>query len=313
MSGLGIVGTVVEDTIDTADGRRTSDMGGLYYGMVTLASLAPPGVEIRPVCAVGSDAIERVRRDWSRFPDVVPDGIVEVPRVNNKVHIEYREDGERDETLTGGVPPLRWEDLEGPIGAVDAWSWNFVSGMEAERNVFERFKAAIDAPLHLDLHSLCLTRCGDGPREPRRPPDWEGWVAGATWLQVNAVEAGLLWRGEAAPIPVAEETGLARRVHDLGVEGVIVTRGPEGAAWYPSAGEAIREDARSPGRAADPTGCGDVLGAAWLALRAGHGLDSPEALAGAVRAAGVAATLRGTSGLDEALRAAAPFLRPGGA
>lgn len=307
MTALAIVGTVVEDTIDTADGERTRDMGGLYYGLHALAALAPEGAEIRPVCAVGTDAIDRVRRDWSRLPGVVLEGVVEVSHVNNKVHLEYRDSGERDETLTGGVPPLTWPELEEAAGRADAWSWNFISGREAGPEVFDRFKRVLDAPLHVDLHSLCLTHHENGSRRPRRPPDWEAWVAGVTCLQVNAVEANLLARGEPSEIPSGDEHALARRVHDLGVEGLLVTRGSEGATWHAADGEEVREDARSPGPVVDPTGCGDVLGAAWLALREGHGLEPAEALAGAVRAAGVAATLRGTSGLDEALREAGPF------
>jgi len=307
VTALGIVGTVVEDTIDGAGGRRTNDMGGLYYGLVTLAALAPEGAEVRPVCAVGADVVDRVRSDWSSLPGVSLAGIVEVPHVNNKVHLEYRDGGERDETLTGGVPPLGWSDLESRIAGVDAWSWNFVSGMETGRETFARFRSAVGGPLHVDLHSLCLDHPAGGPRRPRRPPDWPEWVRGATWLQLNAVEAGLLWSGEPEPIGPEEECGLAARIHALGVRGVIVTRGEEGAAWHPVGDEGVREPALSPGPALDPTGCGDVLGAAWLALRAGRGETPRAALAGAVRAAGVAATLHGTSGLFDALREAVPF------
>jgi D-beta-D-heptose 7-phosphate kinase/D-beta-D-heptose 1-phosphate adenosyltransferase len=122
-------------------------------------------------------------------------------------------------------------------------------------------------------------------------------------VQVNDREAGLLWRGDYAPMPAATEAALAERVAALGVEGLLVTRGPRGASWLPATGEPVHVPAHSPKAAVDPTGCGDVLGAAWFALRAGRGMDPAAALAGAIRAAGLAAATRGTAALYSTLMA----------
>jgi sugar/nucleoside kinase (ribokinase family) len=53
----------------------------------------------------------------------------------------------------------------------------------------------------------------------------------------------------------------------------------------------------------DPTGCGDVFGAAWEALRVGHDQDPEAAVRGAVLASGAAATVSGTARLAEVLAA----------
>lgn len=270
---IGVTGTAVHDVIDTADGVRIEDAGGIHYALAALRALAPPGVRVVPV----------------------------LPEGTNEVRIVYRPDGSRDETLTRGTGPLGWEDLAPWVGRLDAWLWNFVSGMETDRATFGRVKAAFAGTLHLDVHSLCLEHPHGGPRRFRPPERWEEWVEGATWVQVNEVEAGLLWSGRPEPSEPAAERALAARVAALGAEGLLVSRGPRGATWLPAAGEPLDEPARGADRAVDPTGCGDVLGAAWVALRAGRGLDARAALAGAVLAAGRAAGHRGATGLERVL------------
>lgn len=300
---IGFVGTVVEDAIARPGAPTLRDMGGAYYAVLTLSALLPDDAVAVPVLAVGEDAIERVRTDWSRLPRVSLEGVHAVPAVNNKVRIEYDPQGGREETLTGGVPPLEWRHLEPWLERLDAWCWNFVAGNEADLETMGRVRRLRRGPLHLDVHSLCLGPPAVGhPRPARRPRDWEAWVEGATTVQLNEREAGLLAEGRPEPLPREREEALARRVHGLGVDGVVITRGARGASWHPRDGARIDLAASGPGL--DPTGCGDVLGAAWVALRAAHGLDPPAALEGAVRAGSAAAGVSGTAGLTAALERA---------
>ncbi len=297
---IGVTGTAVEDTIERPGEKVVEDMGGIYYAVITLEALLPRSVRIAPVLAVGTDAAERVRTDFGRLDRVFAEGLRPVAEINNKVHILYRTGGEREETLTGGVPPLAWEALEPWTERLDAWLWNFVAGNEVELETFARLKAAFDGPIHLDVHSLCLERPRGGPRRPRRPERWEAWVEGVTWVQCNEREAGLLWTGEDAPLDAPEEAALAERVRALGAEGLLVTRGDGGASWHDADGRfdapAVNVEA-----AVDPTGCGDVTGAAWVAFRWGHGMPPGEALEEVVRVAGAAAAVSGTRDLREAL------------
>ncbi|HEY7471254.1 MAG TPA: carbohydrate kinase family protein [Gemmatimonadota bacterium] len=308
MSGareIGVIGTVVEDTIDRPGEETVHDMGGAYHSVIAMSVLLPDGTVAVPITTVGEDTLARVRADWGRLPRISLAGIHAVPEVNNKVHLEYDSEGGRDETLTGGVPPLPWGELEPWADRVFAWCWNFIAGNEVDRETFERVKRASRGPLHLDVHNLCFgpPRAGK-PREHRAPEDWEGWVRGATWVQVNEVEAGLLWEGRAAPLPHDGEGALAARVHALGAEGLLITRGARGATWLPRGGPVFEAPARS-GPGIDPTGCGDVFGAAWVALRVARGMDPETAVRGAVRAAGAAATVSGAAGLGAALERAA--------
>jgi hypothetical protein len=308
---IGVIGTVVEDTIDRPDEPTVRDMGGAYHSVIAMSVLLPAGTMAVPIVAVGEDAVARVRADWGELPRVSLEGVVPVPAINNKVHIEYDAEGRRDETLTGGVPPLPWKRLEPWAGRVAAWCWNFVAGNEADRETFERVKRASVGPIHLDVHSLCLGPAREGrPRAPSRPEDWEGWIEGATWVQVNEVEAGLLWEGKASSMRRDHEAALASRVHALGAEGLLITRGARGATWFTRRGPVFDAPARA-GRAIDPTGCGDVFGAAWVALHVGRGMDPEAAVRGAVLAAGAAATISGTRTLAATLeRAAHAILGP---
>lgn len=298
---IGVTGTAVEDTIETADGVRVEDLGGITYAWAAFEALLPDGVSWVPILGVGADALDRVRADLAAR-GVSDAGLVRTEDVNNKVRLAYAPDGRRRETLTGGVGPLPWEALAPWPPRLDAWHWNLISGMEVERETFARVKAA-GRPVYLDLHSLCLDHGRHGHRRFRRPPEWEAWVEGVGWLQLNADEAGLLARARPEPLEPDAEAALAERIHDLGVRGVLVTRGAGGARWYAADGTRREAPAEAVERAVDPTGCGDVFGAAWSALHLAHGQSPEAALAGAVRAAGIAATVRGTAPLTAALRA----------
>jgi hypothetical protein len=305
---IGVIGTVVEDTIDRPAEATVHDMGGTYHSVIAMSVLLPEGTVAVPITPVGEDTLERVRADWSGLPRISLEGLRSVPEVNNKVHLEYDAAGGREETLTGGVPPLSWAELEPWTARVSAWCWNFIAGSEVDRETFERVKRASAGPIHLDVHNLLLGPRREGkPREHRRLEDWEGWVEGVTWVQVNEIEAGLLATGRAAPLPRIGEGALAARVQGLGVEGLLITRGARGATWHPRGAPAFEAPA-GPGPAVDPTGCGDVFGAAWVALHVARGMDPETSVRGAVRAAGAASTVSGAARLRPVLERAAAGL-----
>lgn len=298
----GVSGTVVEDTIDTVDHVRVEDLGGISYALHALSAFLPFDGVAHPVLVVGADAFERVVEELGGLPGIDLGGLAPVRHANNKVHLAYHRDGSRDETLTGGVPPLSWEFIEPWLDELDLWLWNFISGMEIELDMFVRLKREFAGPVYMDLHSLCLEHVPGEARRHRPPERWEAWVEDVRWLQMNEAEAGLLQRGEPRTLPPDEEARLAARLHGLGVEGVLFTLGARGARWYGADGFGATEPAPKGEPVVDPTGCGDVFGAAWLMLHAAHGRTPADALAGAVEAATLAASRRGTRGLAERLR-----------
>jgi hypothetical protein len=301
---VGVTGTIVEDTIDTVDGVRIEDLGGITYALHGLNAFLPEGAVAHPVIEVGSDAIDRVRRDLRPLRALSDEDFRSVPHVNNKVHLVYHSDGSRDETLTGGVPPASWDLYEPWLDRLDAWLWNFISGMETDLATFGRVKTEFRGDVYMDIHSLCLEHVPGRARRHRTPERWEAWVEGVRWLQMNEAEAGLLQRGEPESLSEEDEEALAVRLHGFGAEAVLFTLGSRGARLYGADGAIVSEPVPEGEPAVDPTGCGDVFGATWLALRIGHEWTPAEALAGAVEAASLAATRRGTRGLAERLREA---------
>ena len=299
---VGVTGTIVEDTIDTVDGVRIEDLGGITYALHGLSAFLPEAAIAHPVIEVGSDAIDRVRQDLRGLRALSAGDFRPVPHVNNKVHLVYHPDGSRDETLTGGLPPAAWELYQPWLDRLDAWLWNFISGMETDLATFGRVKGAFRGDLYMDIHSLCLEHVPGRARRHRPPERWEEWVEGVRWLQMNEAEAGLLQRGEPRSLSEVDEEALAVRLHGLGAETVLFTLGSRGARLYGADGAIVTEPVPEGEPAVDPTGCGDVFGATWLSLRVGHDRTPAEALAGAVEAASLAATRRGTRGLAERLR-----------
>lgn len=298
---IGVTGTPVVDTIVTADGVETRAMGGLYYSILALDALLPETASAIPVAVVGADVAGRVREEWGALERVDLDGLQTVGAANNAVRLEYAADGSRRETQSGALPALGWRDLAPWVERFDVWLWNLISGAETGLATFRALKAAFRGPVYLDLHSLCLDPASAGVRAPRRPPEWRSWIEGVAWLQVNEIEAGLLWSGRPEPLAPRTLARLAAQAHDLGVRELLVTRGAKGAECHVG-GRVIRAAPETPVEALDPTGCGDVFGAAWCALRVVRGWEVERALEGAVRIASAAATVRGTEGLHTTLK-----------
>ena len=84
-AGIGVVGSVVEDTIDRPGEDTVRDMGGGYHSIIAMSVILPAEFEAVPIVNVGEDALARVRADLERLPRVSLDGIRGVPAINNKV------------------------------------------------------------------------------------------------------------------------------------------------------------------------------------------------------------------------------------
>ncbi|RKY67181.1 MAG: hypothetical protein DRQ08_00775 [Candidatus Latescibacterota bacterium] len=284
------LGTINRDTIRTPDGEVTESYGGLLYTLLALASLWPEA-SVHPVCNVGEDVWEAVASLLFSLPSVGREGVRKVPCKNNHVSITYDEEGGKEEVLEGGVPPLGWEQLE-PFLDADAFCINFISGFELSLDTLRRLRRCASGTFFMDFHSLSLGLAPDGRRFPRRPEDWRDWVALTDVIQMNELEAELLF-GK----PVTDEEGVAKfgeEVLSLGPRILCVTLGEEGSLLAERTSEGLRTgrfEAASV-EAADTTGCGDVFLAGFAVeyLRSG---DARRASEFANLAAGLNATLRG--------------------
>ncbi len=311
---LGVIGTMVWDTIYARDGRGEpmEEWGGIGYALEALAAALPPAWEVVPFIKVGGDLAERAFHFLHDIPRVLPEDTVRiVPTPHPRVELRYQEEERRCERLTGGVPPWGASELAPAVQGVDALYVNFISGFELELETAQLLREVFQGPTYADLHSLFLGVGVRGLRVPRLVPRWSEWLRCFDAVQMNESEFDLLRDVDRDPWQIAAEA--------LGAELklVVVTLGVRGAAYI--AGPGFRED---PGEWAslrrrvvtasppvsgmvasgtrfeggDPTGCGDVWGATLFArLLAGDTIDV--AMANANRFAARNVLHRGASGL----------------
>lgn len=225
-----------------------------------------------------------------------------VPEPNNRVELVYDSHSERTEFLRGGVSGWPADEICAILPRVDALYVNFVAGRELDLAGARQIQSEFAGPSYADLHSLFLDFGADGRRTPRCLESPAEWAACFDTIQMNQTEFKMFAAG--ASDPWGAVAGLARGRLSL----VAVTEGAAGATYLrvgSSAGNAGRDEApvRIPVAAGsqegDPTGCGDVWGAAFFSgLLAGRTLREAAATAHALAAAKVA------SGGIQAFRAA---------
>ena len=309
---LGVVGTLVWDTIRYRDGRleQVEEWGGVAYALSAFEAALPDDWEIVPIIKVGSDLSESAWRFLRSFPRIdVETGIRVVPEPNNRVELVYTGPQRRTERLTGGVPPWLWAEL-GPLARTcDALYVNFISGFEMDLGTAQALRVGYRGPAYADLHSLFLHMTQHGVRVPRTLEAWEAWLRCFDAVQMNEDEFELLGAQ-------GDPWALAAGALGPGLRLIAVTLGPRGAAFVSSADFVAdparwRQDERvalSTGvhsgkvgpldmpRTGDPTGCGDVWGAtAFARMLAGDDLET--AMTHANRFAGRNVDHRGARGL----------------
>lgn len=316
---LGVVGTLVWDTIHARDGRRqpVQEWGGIAYALGALVAALPEGWEVVPLVKLGRDLAEAGQRFIRSLPGVDPEaGIRVVPAPNNRVELRYTDRERRAERLSGGVPPWSWSELAPLVRSCDALYVNFISGFEMELDTARALRAGYDGPTYADLHSLFYGVGRRGLRVLRELPSASGWLRCFDAVQMNEVEFELLGRASGDPWQ------LAAKVVGPELKLITVTLGPGGAAWVAGPGfdpdpmrwPEIRRRVATPGpsrsgrhevdggrRSGDPTGCGDVWGSTLFAsLLGGEGLGDAMEAANAAAARNV--EHRGARGLHHHLR-----------
>jgi hypothetical protein len=317
---LGIVGSLVWDVIHGRDPSQApgvapagpvEEWGGIAYSLGGLEAALDPDWQIVPLIKVGFDLRDQAARLLAGLSHLVPGGrCVEVPVPNNRVTLRYLSAERRTERMSGGVPGWTWSELGPMVRDLDAIFVNFISGFELELGTAQALRQAFPGPIYADLHSLLFGLPQDGVRVLRPLADPAAWLRCFDVVQMNEDEMRQL-----APDPLA----MAAQAITAGVSLLVVTLGPRGVVYVAAPGfdgvaptrHAARGTRNGPVRTAllpapaveavDPTGCGDVFGAALCArLVAGDPLEP--ALRAAQQFAARNATLRGAGGLGGLLR-----------
>jgi hypothetical protein len=315
---VGVLGTFVWDVIYGRDVRTApvQEWGGITYALAGFDAALPPDWEIVPIVKVGEDLAEAARRFLGSLHRIAPDAApVAVPYPNNRVELRYVDTARRSEVLSGGVPGWTWIGLRPLLEGLDALYVNLISGFELDLEVASLLRQHFRGPIYCDLHSLVLAVQPSGLRTLQPLPRVAEWCRCFDLLQVNEDELSMM-----APDPMA----LAATAMANGVQSLVVTLGPRGAAYFAAPGFSRLSDlapgatplslssgalrtalvAPSPALAhvkGDPTGCGDVFGAThYSRLLAGDIMT--DALRAALDAASRNVEHRGATGLAHFLR-----------
>jgi hypothetical protein len=334
MPKVGILGSLVWDQIYGRDpsAAPVEEWGGIAYALASLDASVAPEWEIVPLIKVGQDLAPKAREFLGRLERITPGGrCVEVPAPNNRVVLHYYSTERRTERMSGGVPGWTWSELGPMVRDLDALYLNFISGFELALGTAQALRQGFRGPIYVDLHSLLLGMQHDGVRVLRPLHDAAAWLGCFDVVQLNEDEMRQL-----SPDPLS----LAADAIGAGTSLLIVTLAAKGAAYVAAPGFDGWGDGRTGGRvdgamgtpeflgassssarppvplsaplrtalipaptidALDPTGCGDVFGAAAAArLFAGDSIEDAIRHANAMAARNAA--FRGAGGLSRHLR-----------
>ena len=326
---IGIVGSLVWDLIYGRDqlAPPVEEWGGIAYALAGLDASLPPDWEIVPLIKVGRDLSAEAQDLLRGLSRLAPGArCVEVTAPNNRVVLQYQSTERRCERMAGGVPGWTWAELGPMVRDLDAIYLNFISGFELCLGTAQALRQGFAGPIYADLHSLFLGMQQDGMRVLQPLPNASAWFSCFDMVQLNEDEMQQL-----TPDPLT----LAADALGAGVSLLTVTLGPKGVAYVAAPGFDGLADSRSVGQSVsrsgvdpfqaptvrpsdrptvrtalipaanvetlDPTGCGDVFGAAAFArLLAGDSIEA--ALRHATALAARNAGFRGASGLARHLR-----------
>jgi hypothetical protein len=321
---IGILGSLVWDLIYGRDqlAPPVEEWGGIAYALAGLDASLTADWEIVPLIKVGRDLSAEAQDLLRGLSRLAPGArCAEVMAPNNRVVLHYQSSERRCERMAGGVPGWTWAELGPMVRDLDAIYLNFISGFELCLGTAQALRQGFAGPIYADLHSLFLGMQQDGMRVLQPLPNAPAWFGCFDLVQLNEDEMQQL-----TPDPLT----LAADVLGAGVSLLTVTLGPRGVAYVAAPGFDRLADRRTGGQAdgwagkppgrptihptvrtalipapnvetLDPTGCGDVLGAAAFArLLAGDSIEA--ALRHATALAARNAGFRGASGLARHLR-----------
>jgi hypothetical protein len=319
---IGILGSMVWDLIYGRDqlAPPVEEWGGIAYALAGLDASLTPDWEIVPLIKVGRDLSAEAQDLLRGLSRLAPGArCAEVTAPNNRVVLHYQSTERRCERMAGGVPGWTWPELGPMVRDLDAIYLNFISGFELCLGTAQALRQGFAGPIYADLHSLFLGMQQDGMRVLQPLPNAPDWFGCFDMVQLNEDEMQQL-----TPDPLT----LAADALGAGVSLLTVTLGPKGVAYVAAPGfdglagqrgsGAAGQSQHTGGPAAplsvrtalipapnvetlDPTGCGDVFGAAAFArLLAGDSIEV--ALRHATALAARNAGFRGASGLARHLR-----------
>jgi len=261
-----VIGHLCLDEIRHAGGGSTRSYGGIYFALATLAEVLLPGDTVRPVFGVGKDDYQEFIAHLARWPNVDTSGIYRMPGPTNSVSLLYGQGSGngRIEVSKDIAEPIPYKKIHSALSA-DMVLVNMISGFDVTIETLDEIRMRtrdLNVPVFFDVHSLTLGVREDFQRYRVPVEIWRRWLFMLHTVQMNSEEAAAL-----TPEKLSE-TDLAKQALALNSHVLCVTRGAAGCSLFVNEKKhIIRHDIEgvAVNDTVDPTGCGDVFGAAYCA------------------------------------------------
>lgn len=288
-----VIGHFCFDVIHHPDGTETQSYGGIYFTIAALAHLLTPADKIFPVFGLGKADFEEVTTHLETLPGVDTSGIFKFNGETNRVHLYYKDGFERVECSKHIADPIPWKRVKQYLD-VNMVLINMVSGNDITLETFDEIRMDIrdqKIPVYFDVHSLTLGVREDATRFRRAVETWRRWLFMLHAVQMNEDEAAGLTPDN------LDEDDLAKHVLALNTDAMLITRGGRGATAFIDIHKQIQRaeiEGINVRHVLDPTGCGDVFGAAYCAQYL-HSKNIQESARFANRVAAANAELKGSA------------------
>jgi sugar/nucleoside kinase (ribokinase family) len=319
-----VVGHLCYDEIQYSSGEKSEGFGGIYYAITSLAalaSLAGKDHSVIPVFPVGEDMRDELFDRLKNYPNISTEGIYTIDQPTNRVKLFYSSQAERIECSEFISPPISFEAIRPWVRKANAILINMISGFDITYDTLYAINetgGSHEKPIYFDFHSLTLGIDENHKRFRQPLVEWRRWAFYMDIVQMNQIEASTLTTEKLS------HDQLAKTLLSLGPRALVITRGERGVKLYYDDRKKTLEheipgiDPSSLGIEADgdsgivnqeqrdPTGCGDVFGAAFIFRYAmGGSLIAAAEFANTVAAGKV--LIAGSDGMQRLTHVAVPF------
>jgi sugar/nucleoside kinase (ribokinase family) len=264
-----VIGHLCKDIVHLPEEKDNTtpqeSFGGIIYTLLTLANLMSERDTILPVFGVGQSDYEVLIEQLKQYKNIDTDGIFKFKGPTNQVHLFYQKEAQtRIECSKQISAPIPFNRIKSHING-DGVLINMISGSDITLETLDYIRMEVREqriPIHFDFHSLTLGIDQENKRFRRPLTDWRRWCFMLNSIQMSEEEAlGL-------SAERYDETTLINHLMPLMVRTLLITRGNRGVTT-------VIQDIHkklthkeisgvSFGDAIDPTGCGDVFGAAFF-------------------------------------------------
>lgn len=263
-----VIGHICNDVLPTRtpNEQPRERFGGIFYTLITLATLMDEHDRLCPVFGIGNGDYDRLMDLLSQYKNVETRGIFKFKGTTNTVYLTYHQNKQtRIECSRNIAAPIPFQRIKSFLDS-DGILINMVSGFDITLETLDAIRIETRdqrIPIHFDFHSLTLGIDQNHVRFRRPLTDWRRWCFMLHSVQMSDEEAAGLSAEK------FDEPTLINHLMPLMVNTLLITRGEKGVSVIVQDihKKLTRKDI--PGiptndTFVDPTGCGDVFGASYL-------------------------------------------------